>query len=69
MLAYGGFNDSATLSSEVKGPRDMTFAMVGGMSVVTLLYLLANWAYLRGLGVEGLAKSSAPAADLLLLDF
>ena len=69
MLAYGGFNDSATLSSEVKGPRDMTFAMVGGMSVVTLLYLLANWAYLRGLGVEGLAKSSAPAADLMRLAF
>ena len=69
MLAYGGFNDAATLSAEVKGPRDMTLAMVGGMGLVTLLYLLANWAYLRGLGLAGLAKSDAPAADLMRLAF
>ncbi len=65
MLAYGGFNDAATLSAEVKGPRDMTWAMAGGMGMVTLLYLLANWAYLRGLGISGLAQSDAPAADLM----
>lgn len=69
MLAYGGFNDSATLSAEVRRPRDMTRALVGGMSAVTALYLLANWAYLRGLGVAGLAASDAPAADLMRLAF
>ncbi len=65
MLAYGGFNDAATLSAEVRRPRDMTIAMAGGMGLVTLLYLLANWAYLRGLGVAGLAASDAPAAALM----
>lgn len=65
MLAYGGFNDSATLSAEVKGPRDMTRAMIGGMAGVTALYLLANWAYLRVLGMGGLATSDAPAAVLM----
>ena len=65
MLAYGGFNDAATLSAEVRRPRDMTLAMAGGMGLVTALYLLANWAYLRGLGVAGLAASDAPAAALM----
>ena len=69
MLAYGGFNDSATLSSEVRTSREMTQAMVGGMSLVTALYLLANWGYLRALGLSGLARSDAPAADVMKLAF
>ncbi|WP_310497819.1 amino acid permease [Sandarakinorhabdus sp.] len=69
MLAFGGFNDAATLSSEVRRPRDMTLAMVGGMGLVTALYLLANWAYLSGLGGDGLAASNAPAAQLMARAF
>lgn len=65
MLAYGGFNDAATLSAEVRTPRHMTLAMVGGMALVTALYCLANWAYLSGLGGAGLAQSDAPAAALM----
>ncbi len=65
MLAYGGFNDSATLSAEVRRPSDMTRALVGGMGLVTALYLVANWAYLEGLGLTGLRASDAPAADLM----
>jgi basic amino acid/polyamine antiporter, APA family len=44
-------------------------ALVVGMGVVTALYLLVNWAFLRGLGLSGLAHSQAPAADLMLLAF
>jgi amino acid transporter len=69
MLAFGGFNDSATLSAEVKRPQDMTIAMVGGMGLVTALYLLANWAYIAGLGGAGLATSDAPAAQLMVRAF
>lgn len=65
MLAYGGFNDAATLSAEVRRPADITLALIGGMGAVTVLYLLANWAYIAGLGVKGLAASAAPAADLM----
>lgn len=65
MLAYGGFNDSATLSAEVRKPSDMTRALIGGMCLVTALYLVANWAYLQGLGLAGLRASDAPAADLM----
>jgi amino acid transporter len=69
-LAYGGWSDAATLSAEMRDPdRGMRRALVGGMTLVTLLYLAVNWAFLRGLTSYGLAHSSAPAADLMLQAF
>lgn len=69
-LAYGGWSDASTLSSEMKDERrGIVWALIGGMLVVALLYITANWAYVRGLGLEGLAKSEAPAADLMRVAF
>ncbi|HEX5049682.1 MAG TPA: amino acid permease [Gammaproteobacteria bacterium] len=69
-LAYGGWSDTATLSAEMRdGDHGIRRALVIGMSLVTGLYLLANWAYVRGLSIDGLAASGAPAADLALLAF
>jgi len=69
-LAYGGWSDTATLSAEMRdGDHGIKRALVIGMSLVTALYLLANWAYVRGLSLDGLAASNAPAADLALLAF
>ena len=65
LLAFGGWSEIATLSAEVKDARrGMARAHVISIAVITLLYLLVNWALLRGLGFTGLAGSSAPAADL-----
>jgi amino acid transporter len=65
-LAYGGWSDAATLSSEMRDARrGIVWAMLGGLGMVTALYLSANWAYLQVLGVAGLAHSEAPAADLM----
>jgi APA family basic amino acid/polyamine antiporter len=69
-LAYGGWSDTATLSAEMRdGRHGMKRALVFGIGLVTALYVLANWAYLRGLSHHGLARSEAPAADLLLHAF
>jgi APA family basic amino acid/polyamine antiporter len=69
-LAYGGWSDTATLSAEMRDARSgIMRALVIGMSLVTVLYVLVNWAYLRGLSHAGLAASAAPAADLLLYAF
>lgn len=66
LLAFGGWTESATLSAEVKdGRRGMVGGLVIAITLITLLYLLTAWAMLRGLGLEGLAASSAPAADLM----
>ncbi len=65
-LAYGGWSDAATLSAEMRDERrGIVWALLGGLLVVAALYLLANWAFVRGLGMDGLAKSAAPAADLM----
>jgi amino acid transporter len=65
-LAYGGWSDAATLSAEMRDERrGITRALLIGLALVMALYLLANWAYLRGLGLDGLAGSEAPAAALM----
>jgi basic amino acid/polyamine antiporter, APA family len=70
LLAFGGWSEMATLSAEVKDPeRGMVTALVWAVIAITALYLLANWALLRGLGAQGLATSSAPAADLMAAAF
>ncbi|MFG6467795.1 APC family permease [Roseateles sp. BYS87W] len=69
-LAYGGWSDAATLSAELRDPqRGIQRALLLGLGLVMGLYLLANWAYLRVLGVAGLAASEAPAADLMHVAF
>ncbi|HEU5322085.1 MAG TPA: APC family permease [Methylomirabilota bacterium] len=66
LLTYGGWNEAAYLSAEVHEPRrNMVRALVASILVVTALYVLVNWAYLRGLGLAGVAGSRAVAADLL----
>jgi APA family basic amino acid/polyamine antiporter len=66
LLTYGGWNEAAYVSAELRDPRrNMAPALVTGIVVVTALYLLVNAAYLRALGVSGMAGSQAVAADLL----
>lgn len=65
LLTYGGWNEAAYISAETNGRRDVARALVFSIILITGLYLLANWAYLRGLGLTGVAGSEAVAADLL----
>lgn len=66
LLAFGGWSEVATLSAEVRDPkRGMVRALVGAVALITALYVAVNWAFWYGLGVEGLAASSTPAADLI----
>ena len=65
LLTYGGWNEAAYISAETNGRRDVARALVFSILLITGLYLLANWAYLRGLGLAGVAGSEAVAADLM----
>jgi amino acid transporter len=70
LLAFGGWSEIATLSAEVKDRRlGMARAHVISIAAITALYLLVNWAFLRGLGLDALAASRAPAADLMAAAF
>ncbi|MBD8900513.1 amino acid permease [Rhodanobacter sp. DHG33] len=66
LFTYGGFHYLNDLAGEVRDPqRTLPRALLLGMLGVVLAYVLANVAYLTGLGHAGLAGSSAPAADLM----
>ncbi|ABS27109.1 APC family permease [Anaeromyxobacter sp. Fw109-5] len=66
LLAYGGWNEAAYVSTELRGGRRaIAITLVVSLLLVTVLYVLANVAYLRGLGVDRVRESSAVAADLL----
>jgi APA family basic amino acid/polyamine antiporter len=66
LLTYGGWNEAAYISAElVDVRRNMVRALLSAILLVTTLYLLVTWAYWRGLGLAGMSKSDAVAADLL----
>ncbi|MDQ3668456.1 MAG: amino acid permease [Acidobacteriota bacterium] len=67
LLTYGGWNEAAYISAETTDRRDVARALLLSIAIVTGLYLLVNWAYLRGLGLSGVASSEAVATDLMKL--
>jgi len=70
LLTFGGWNEAAYVSAELRDRRrNMVLALVGSIVIITALYLLVNWAYWRGLGLQGMAQSQALAADLLRVAF
>ena len=70
LLTYGGWNEAAYISAELRhGRRDMVRALLLSVGLVSVLYLLVCWAYWHVLGMQGLAASNAPAADVLRRGF
>jgi amino acid transporter len=68
LLTYGGWNEAAYLSGEVRDPRrNMIRILVGGILALTLIYLLVNLGYLAALGLDGMKESKAVAADVVRL--
>ncbi len=66
LLAFGGWSEGAYVSAEIRDrSRGIGRVLLWGTGAITLLYLLANAAFLAGLGLEGVAASDAVAADLL----
>jgi len=65
LLTYGGWNEAAYVSAEVRdGRRSMPRALVLGIVLVTAIYVLVNLALLEALGVGGLAASTTAASDV-----
>ncbi len=69
LLTYGGWNEAAYVSAEVKDRRNMVKALVYGIGIITVIYLLVGLAYLRGMGLTAMAGSTVVAADLLRFAF
>lgn len=70
LFSYGGWQQTNFIAEELINPeKNLPRALVTGVAIVGVTYLLANMTYLKVLGVEGLAASSAPAADVMQARF
>lgn len=66
LFAYGGWQQTNFIAEEIiDAERTLPKALLIGTAIVVLVYVTANLAYLRVLGVTGLGASSAPAADVM----
>ncbi|MBL0939595.1 MAG: amino acid permease [Gemmatimonadaceae bacterium] len=66
LFSFGGWQQTNAVAEELVDPqRTLPKALVFGVLIVAATYLLVNVAYLRALGVEGLAASRAPAAETM----
>lgn len=66
LFTYGGWQQTNFIAEEIIEPeKNLPRALVLGVTIVVMVYLLTNLAYLRVLGHGGLAASTAPAADTM----
>jgi basic amino acid/polyamine antiporter, APA family len=64
MYAYGGWNDVAFVSAEIRRPEvNVLRSLVLGTLAVTVLYVLLNAAFLRTLGFSGMTGADAVATS------
>jgi basic amino acid/polyamine antiporter, APA family len=66
LLTYGGWNEAAYMSGEVRNPRrNMVWSLLWGISLIATIFILANLAYLKGLGLTAMSGSEVVAADVM----
>ena len=66
MFAYGGWQTSNFIASEVRDPRrNMPRALLLGVLGVIALYVSVNYIYVRALGPVGLAAIKTPASEVM----
>ncbi|HUP46283.1 MAG TPA: amino acid permease [Thermoanaerobaculia bacterium] len=66
LLSYGGWNEAAFVSAELHDPKkSVVRVMLISIAIIATIYLLVNVVLMRGLGIEGMARSEAVAADLM----
>jgi APA family basic amino acid/polyamine antiporter len=70
LFAYEGWLSAGNLAGEMKNPeKDLPKAIVIGITLVTLIYVVINMAYLWVLPADVLANSSSPASDVAKVIF
>lgn len=66
MFAYGGWQTSSFVAGEMRHPgRDLSRALLLGVTAVVLLYTLVAFVCVRVLGPAGLATATAPASEVM----
>ena len=66
LFAYGGWQTATFVAGEIKEPaKNLSRGLIFGVAGVVLLYLSANYVYIRVLGTDGLATATAPASAVM----
>lgn len=66
LLTFGGWSEAVYVTAELKDARrQIAKVLVYSLTLVTLLYVLVNAAYLHVLGLGGVAASEAVATDTM----
>ena len=66
LLTFGGWNEAAYISAELRsGKKAMVQVLLSGIGAITIIYLLAGFAFLKGLGLTAMGRSEVVAADLM----
>ena len=70
VFAYGGWQSVNYVAEEIKDPkRILPICLLVGTAIVALVYITINIAYLKALGLGGLAATTTPASDSARLLF
>lgn len=65
MFAYDGWIHVGNIAGEMKNPKkDLPKAIILGLSIVTVVYLLINIAFLMVMSATALAGTDTPASEV-----
>lgn len=66
LFTYGGWQEVVYLSAEMGNPgRNMVRSLLYSIGLITAVYLIINYAYLRSMGFESLRGTEIVAADMI----
>jgi len=64
LFTYGGWQNANYIGEEIENPkRNLPLSLLAGTLAVVVIYVTVNIVFLRAMGLNGLAATSAPAAD------
>ena len=66
LWTYGGWTEAAYVAEEIREPtRNVPNAIIGGVVLTTILYLLVNWSYLMFVPVDHLPNTPLVASSVM----
>ena len=66
LWTYGGWTEAVYVAEEVRDPtRNIPRAIIGGLVLTTVLYILVNWSYLLFVPIERLAHTPLVASEVM----
>jgi len=70
LFTYGGWSNISYVAAEVDHPqKNILRSLIIGTSLITVIYVMINLAFLRVLGMGGMIGSSSIAADVVRMSF